>query len=342
MKRKKKPVKKKPAKKAYLWKFFAEKLLQNVDALVFVSDARGRVVFANGRCLDFLKCAKKALVGRDWVRTMIPEARRPAIRKAFGSIKKKKTLTLFDTPVKAPGKGENYVCWASVPLKMGRGAVYMLIGREGKCPSTRVVRVHASTVRKIRESYRDVVEALFAASMISEPHTAEHAARVMLFSVLLAKEMGLDKERIERLKVASLLHDLGKLLVDEKILFKKGKLTVREFDQIKKHPHWGAEVVRLVYFLHDIIPIMASHHENYDGSGYPKGISGRRIPVEARILSVADIYEALTADRPYRKGYSKKEAVEIMKKERGRKLDPEITDVFLGMVKKNVFKWEDF
>ena len=145
------------------------------------------------------------------------------------------------------------------------------------------------------------------------------------------------KERIEKLKTACLLHDLGKLAVDEKILFKKGKLTAKEYDEMKKHPGWGTDVVRLVYFLKDIIPIMANHHENFNGTGYPKGIDGENIPLEARILSVADIYEALTADRPYRKGYSVVEAVVIMKEEKGKKLDPEITDVFLDMVEKGEF-----
>jgi HD-GYP domain-containing protein (c-di-GMP phosphodiesterase class II) len=175
---------------------------------------------------------------------------------------------------------------------------------------------------------------LFTAAGTTDPETAKHAARSMVFAVALAKKLKISKERIEKLKIASLLHDVGKLAISQKILFKKGKLDREEFDEIKKHPHWGSEIVHMVYFLRDIVPILINHHENYDGSGYPKGVKGDRIPLEARILSIADIYEALTADRPYRKGFSRKEAIAIMEEEKGRKLDPEITDIFLDMVRK--------
>jgi len=159
-------------------------------------------------------------------------------------------------------------------------------------------------------------------------------------ATMLARKLKVSRETLEKLRSASLLHDLGKLAVDEKILFKRGKLDREEFDEIKKHPGWGSDVVGLVYILHDIIPIMASHHENFDGTGYPKGIKGDDIPQAARILAVADIYEALTSDRPYRKGFTKKEAIAIMKYEKGRKLDPVITDVFLKMIVKKEINGE--
>ena len=162
----------------------------------------------------------------------------------------------------------------------------------------------------------------------------------MSLAVALAKKLGLSKTKIERLKVASLLHDLGKLAIDEAILFKAGKLTKEEFEQIKKHPRWGTEVAQLVYFLDDVIPIMIGHHENYDGTGYPNGVKGKDISLEARILSIADIYEALIEDRPYRKGFPKKKAIEIMESEKGWKLDARITDIFIEMIKNEKFKEE--
>jgi len=341
-KKKDKRARKRPERKVFLWEFFVEKLLENVDECVMVSDSRGRVVFANQKFLSLTGLSNKRISGKRWMSLFIPAGKRAAVEKVFRKIKRKKKLTLFDAPLDGAGGEHLYVCWASVPLKRGRAFLYMFIGREGKRPCGKTVRVHSPSAKKIKSSYRDIVESLFAASMISEPQTAEHAARVMLFAVLLARKLKLGRESVERLKAAALLHDLGKLMVDEKILFKKGRLTSVEYAEIKKHPHWGAEVVRLVYFLHDIVPIMSNHHENYNGSGYPSGKKGKRIPIESRILSVADIYEALTADRPYRKGYSKTEAVKIMRGEKGRKLDPDITDLFIKMLKKGEFKWEDF
>ncbi|MEA3490097.1 MAG: HD domain-containing protein [Candidatus Omnitrophota bacterium] len=328
----------KRAKDTLLWDFFIEKLLENMNGYVMVASSRGSVVFANRMYLDHFRFSKKNIAGKNWITSIIPEPGRKAARKVFGDLKQKKTLALFDIPVLGPGDKGGYIRWVAVPLRKKRASFYMFIGRDGKCPAKLPVKVHVVTPGRFKASYRGLVEALFASSMISEPSTAEHAARVMLFSVLLAEEMKLGRERVERLKVASLLHDLGKLLVDEKILSKKGKLTRREFEEIKKHPHWGAEVVKLVSLLHDIVPIMVNHHENYDGSGYPRGIKGKKIPLEARILSVADIYEALTADRPYRRGFSRKDAITIMEGEKGRKLDPEITDVFFKMIKKKRFK----
>jgi len=143
----------------------------------------------------------------------------------------------------------------------------------------------------------------------------------------------MDQEDIEALKIAALLHDIGKLAVDERILFKKGSLDDKEFEEMKKHPGLSAEMIKSVSFLSPILPIVVSHHENFDGSGYPRGVGGEDIPLEARILSIADMYEALTTDRPYRKAFSREEAIEIMEDSKGWKLDPKLTDVFLEMVR---------
>ena len=144
------------------------------------------------------------------------------------------------------------------------------------------------------------------------------------------------------MRIAALLHDLGKLAVDQKVLFKKGKLNEEEFEEVKTHLQWGYDILQLFYFMEDVVFIMDKHHENHDGKGYPMGISGKKIPIEAKILTVADIYEALTSDRPYRKAFSVKDAVAIMEYEKGHKLDPHITDTFLDMVREGGFEGEVF
>ncbi len=325
-------------KSVFFGRILLKKLLRNIDASVMVTDSRGRVVFVNEKYTDFFRIPKKDIMQKYWIKKIIPESGRRAVKKIFNDIKNKKVLTRFDAPVSTGRRPEKCLCWIGVPLKEKRSYFYMFMGREVRCRSKSAVKVHASTPKALDRSYREVIETLFTASKISEPGTAEHALRVMSFAIALARELKISKRRIETLKIACLLHDLGKLVVDENILFKKGKLNKKEFDQIKKHPHWGSEVISLVYFLRDIIPIMANHHENYDGSGYPTGVKGEDIPLEARILSVADVYEALTADRPYRKGFSPEEAITIMEGEKGQKLDPKLTDVFLDMVKKGKFK----
>ncbi|MFH1395562.1 MAG: HD domain-containing phosphohydrolase [Candidatus Omnitrophota bacterium] len=321
-------------KQTVLWGLFFEKLLQNVDASVMVTDREGKVIFANEKYLDFFSFGKDDILGKSWIENVIPKGQRALVKKVFDDIKSKKMLGRFDTPVSNSKKTKKYLCWIAIPLEEQRTMLYTFIGKETTKPSgQKMVKVYKNTKVTLNTVYAEVVEALFSAAEVSEPGTAKHATRVMIFAVSLAKKLNLPQEGIEKLKVASLLHDLGKLAVDEKILFKKGKLNGEEFEQIKNHPRWGSEMIHLVYFLRDIIPIMANHHENYDGTGYPEGLEGDDIPLEARVLGVADIYEALTADRPYRRGFSHEDAVEIMKSEKGRKLDPAITDVFLEMLK---------
>jgi len=323
-----------------LWELLFEKLLQNVDFAVMVTDTAGDVIFVNERFLDFFCFSQKDIIKKEWISVIIPEEKRGEVRRIFSDIKKKKTLVLFDTPVSASERIEKYLCWTCVPLKEKRIYLYMFLGEENKGAVESRIRVRTVSPGALKESHKKIVDILFAASKISEPDTAIHSARVMSFAVNFAKKLKLSEFRIERLKVAALLHDLGKLVVDEKILFKRGKLTKAEYDEIKKHPRTGSELARLMYFLNDIVPIMETHHENYDGSGYPDGIKGEDIPLESRILSVADIYEALTADRPYRKGFTGEEAIAIMEYEKGRKLDPNITDIFIEMLQKGELKEE--
>lgn len=322
-----------------LWGFFLDKLLHNMNVSVMVADAEWNILFANKKYLTFFKCSSKDISGKSWIDNVVPEANRRDVRKIFRKVRNKKSLSLIDTPV-VPYRGRKrniqFIC---IPLQEKNTVSYMFIGSRSRYRPKNGVRFCAeNTSEDISKARREAVNALFAASKKSEPHTAKHAVRVMSIAVILARKIGISRERIEKLEIASLLHDLGKLVIDEKILFKKGKLNKREYEKIKEHSHMGAEIVKIVCFLHDILPIMANHHENYDGTGYPKGLCGREIPIEARILSIADIYEALTADRPYRKAFREKAALTIIKGERGRKLDPEITDIFLHMARGGRFK----
>ncbi len=328
---------KKTDRNRILWGLFFGKLIENMDASVMVSDAKARVVFVNSRYRELFRVSEKSIIGKDWIRSIIPEPWNKVIRGVFANIRKSKTLCMFETTVRSKGR-EKYMYWIGIPLRQKRSDLFMFIGREGKYSFDRKVKIHAPTRRKLEKAYKEIVETLFGASRHSDPETAEHSVRVMRFAVALGKRIGLSKVKIERLKIAALLHDLGKLAIDERILFKEGRLTKEEFDEIKKHPRWGSEVVSMVNFLDEIIPIMSNHHENYDGSGYPNGVRGENIPLESRVLTVADVFEALTADRPYRRGFSRKEAMAIMENEKGRKFDPRVTEIFLEMVRKGKFK----
>jgi len=333
---------KKISERAALWGLFLEKILESVEESVMVTNGRGEIIFVNKKYRTLFNVSRRNMTGKNWIKNMIPDSSVKEASDIFRSIRKRKMLCKFTLPVILSKEKTKYMTWVSLPLKRKQATAYMFVGKSAKVSAKKGGIEYACARNDMRADYRGIIDALFAASMKCEPGTASHSSRVMIFSVALAKKLKLSKKKIKRLKVAALLHDFGKLAIDDNILLKKGKLTAEEYEQIKNHPYWGAEMVRLIYFLHDIVPIMANHHENYDGTGYPKGKRGGQIPIESKILSVADIYEALITDRPYRKGFSKEEAIAIVKGERGRKLDPKITDIFLKIIKQNKLEKEIF
>jgi HD-GYP domain-containing protein (c-di-GMP phosphodiesterase class II) len=192
-------------------------------------------------------------------------------------------------------------------------------------------------VRLTKKANQNLVEAIFAFAKtieLKDHYTGEHVENTVRYATEIAKALSLPAEEIELVKQASMLHDLGKVGVSENILLKKSKLNKKEFDEIKRHPQIGADIIRPIQYLRDIIPFIFYHHERWDGHGYPSGIKGEEIPMGARIIALADVYQALTSDRPYRKAYSKKKAIQIIKEGSGTQFDPKIVDIFLKILEK--------
>jgi HD-GYP domain-containing protein (c-di-GMP phosphodiesterase class II) len=158
-----------------------------------------------------------------------------------------------------------------------------------------------------------------------------HLTGTMQLSVQLGKKFNLVHEQLFNLRISALLHDVGKLVIPDEILSKKG-LSTSDWEVIKMHPQYSAKILQGFGFEEDIIHTCLFHHEKWDGSGYPYGISGEDIPILARILSVADVWEALNADRPYRKAWPKAKAVNLLKEGRGKHFDLVIVDQFLNII----------
>jgi diguanylate cyclase (GGDEF)-like protein/PAS domain S-box-containing protein len=216
------------------------------------------------------------------------------------------------------------------------------VGGKKSVPSE---RLESTDVRFLREKIdkmnrsgkQSLVEFIFAFAKtieLKDHYTGEHVENTVHYSTELARRFHLPQEEIENIKEASILHDLGKIGISDKILHKKSKLTTKEFDTIKKHPQIAADIIRPIQFMHDIIPLILYHHERWDGKGYPAGLKGEEIPVGARIIAVADVFQALTSHRPYRKAFSKKEAIKMIRDGAGTQFDPNIVDVFLTMIVK--------
>ena len=185
----------------------------------------------------------------------------------------------------------------------------------------------------IRDNYLKTISAFALAVEAKDEYTHGHSENVMTFTIMIAKHLNLPPDEIEQFKYAGLLHDIGKIGVSERILNKPDKLTSQEFNEIKKHPVLGSKIIANVPFLKLLVPLVLHHHEFFGGGGYPAGISGNDIPLGARILAVADAFEAMTSDRPYRKAMPQHVGLSILETQRGIQFDPDIVDAFTAAVR---------
>ena len=184
-------------------------------------------------------------------------------------------------------------------------------------------------------SERSILEAIYSLAKsieLRDRRTREHCDRMVDYAERMAKRLGMNDQEVANVRRAAMLHDIGKLGISDTILLKPGKLTVEEYEIVKKHPVIGADIITVASFLKDIVPLILGHHEHYDGSGYPRGLKGEEIPLGARVLAVVDVFEALTSDRPYHKAVSKELAIKILKEGAGTQFDPKIIDIFLQIV----------
>ena len=186
-------------------------------------------------------------------------------------------------------------------------------------------------VQEVSDLHLATIEALALAIDAKDQTAQSHIRRVQVYAAGLARALGMTDNEIQGVKTAALLHDIGKLAVPEHILSKPGPLTQEEFQKIRIHPQVGAEIISGVPFPYPVAPLILSHHERYDGKGYPAGLKGEDIPLGARILSVVDYFDALMSERPYHKAMSFDAAIGLLRQESGKALDPRVVQTFVEM-----------
>jgi putative nucleotidyltransferase with HDIG domain len=183
---------------------------------------------------------------------------------------------------------------------------------------------------RLEESSLEAIESLNATVDAKDPYTAGHSARVQGIALAVAEELGLEPESLDAIRFGGLFHDIGKIAVPDSILTKPGKLDADEYESIKRHPADGAEIVSHFSRLHDAVPIIRHHHERWDGKGYPDRLAGNAIPEAACIVGLADAWDAMTSDRPYRRALSVDEAAEEVRRCRAKQFSPAVVDAFFA------------
>lgn len=186
-------------------------------------------------------------------------------------------------------------------------------------------------LQDLSELFYKTIKSIAFALDAKDEYTHGHSMRVTLYSLALAKAMNLPDDLLEEIETAGLLHDIGKIAIPEKILLKPGKLTDEEFAVIKMHPELGEKLVKGIEKLKIISNWLKSHHERFDGKGYPEGLIGEQIPISSRIIALADTYDAMTSNRAYRAALSHETAIEEIKVCSGTQFDPELANIFVNI-----------
>ena len=230
------------------------------------------------------------------------------------------------------------IAWYSFKLYMSKSSEVRQRNAELQTVNETLRRTNV----QLEKSHLSVIGALVGALEAKERLTASHSAHTMDYALKVAAHLGLSAEQQAEIKLAALFHDIGKIGVPEALLRKAAKLDDAEWAEVKAHPTIGANLLSNVPMLNKIAPIVLAHHERYDGKGYPNGLFADQIPLAAQIISVADAFEAMTADRPYRKAMPRKQALRELRACAGSQFNPVVVEAFIGAVVANRHRPADF
>ncbi len=194
---------------------------------------------------------------------------------------------------------------------------------------------NASLYTELDELFLSSIRAIVEAVDAKDPYTKGHSARVVEYSLLIGEALAdISKDELKQLEVSAILHDVGKIGVPDKILGKPGKLTPVEYAYMQRHSEFGSAIIEPIAKLRELIPNIMHHHERFDGKGYPDGLKAERIPLFARIICIADSFDAMTTDRPYRKKRNTQKALDELEKQSGTQFDPKLTKIFIMVCKR--------
>ena len=299
-------------------------VLQHMPCEVMVISPHYEIVMANREFTRLTGCRETEIIGKKCYEVFgsgQPCAKCPAKRAMITKTVHRNTQRQF-----AINKKVLYVQQQAIPILNRAGTVECVI------EISRDITPSIKIRQKNHKIFMETVASLTRLIDSRDHSTGEHSAKMRVFAMEIGKEMDLSPATIEEISVAAILHDIGKIGVPEKILKKPGKLMQHEYHLIQRHSQIGYDALVNISALNKVAEYILYHHECYDGSGYPAKKRGEEIPLVSRILSVADVYEAITADRVYRPAMSREQAIRIMAEGRGTKFDPAVLDAFLRIL----------
>ena len=265
----------------------------------------------------------------------------------LASVDGKRAIGVYEIYAKA-GHIEGFIAsrkrliWFSVLAVFAAlyAALALLVRNASKTLRGQATTLHArsrelmDSYRRLEESSLEAIESLNATVDAKDPYTAGHSARVQRIAVTLAEELGVPRERLDAVRFGGLFHDIGKIAVPDSILSKPGALNDEEYARVQRHPADGAEIVGHFSRLHEAVPLIRHHHERWDGNGYPDKLAGTDIPIEACVVGLADAWDAMTTDRPYRPALSVEEAAAEVRRCRGTQFAPDVVDAFFTVFRR--------
>jgi len=315
-------------------------IMDSVPAIIFYKDSEGRIIRANKTLANSLKMPVKDIIGKT-TEELFPKEQAEKMRKddreVIVSGKPKRDIIQPYTT----SDGLRWLTTDKIPYKDEEGKVTGVIGL------AKDITIQRKAEQKLQQSYQKLKKTMDAAidtmSKIIEakdPYTAGHQQRVCQLAIPLAQELGLSEDKIEGIRIASLIHDIGKIGLPTEILSKPSKLNDIEFGLIKGHSQIGYDILKSIDFSYPIAWIVLQHHERINGSGYPNNLKGDKILPEAKIMGVADVVEAISSHRPYRPALGIDKALEEITQNKGILYDPEVVDACLKIFKEKEFKFE--
>lgn len=304
-------------------------MVEEANSIILRLDPGGNIIFLNAFALNFFGYSPEEIIGQNLVGTIVPEIESSGrdLGALIADLKKNPEGYIVNENENQRRSGERvWVAWTNKGVYNERGELseILCIGND----------ITANRLKDLLKAHDQAVQAIAIAIEMRDPYTAGHQQRVTKLACALAREMGLPEGRIEGLRLAGLLHDLGKIVVPAEFLSKPGKLRDHEWEVIKDHPYFGYEIMKGISFPWPVAEIIHQHHERIDGSGYPQGLTGEKIHLEAKILGVADTVEAMATHRPYRPALEMEAVLEEISRHRGTLYDPVVAEVCLQLFAK--------